>query len=58
MTQEVAGIDDRRAVPWYLFEALCAQYPDKYIALIQPRDVSSGDNGAIRSTTPPSPLRS
>ena len=56
MTQEVAGIDARRAVAQHIFEALCAQYPDKHIALIQPRDVLSEDNGAISSTAPSSPL--
>jgi hypothetical protein len=30
--------DDRRAIARRLFEALCPQFPDKYIALIQPRD--------------------
>jgi hypothetical protein len=33
-------IDDRRAVARRLFDALCAQYPDKYIALLQPPDVT------------------
>jgi len=33
--------DDRRAIARRLFEALCAQFPDKYIALIQPRDVAN-----------------
>jgi len=37
----LAEIDDRRAVARRLFDALCAQYPDKYIALIQPRDVAN-----------------
>ena len=35
-------IEDRRVVARRLFGALCAQYPDKYIALIQPRDVEDG----------------
>ena len=55
MSQEPAEIDGLRTVARHIFEALCAQYPDKYIALVQPRDVSSGDNGAINSTTPPAP---
>ena len=38
MTQPAAGIEDRRVVAKRLFDALCAQYPDKYIALIQPSD--------------------
>jgi hypothetical protein len=39
MTQHAARIEKRRVVAKHLFDALCAQYPDKYIALIQPRDV-------------------
>jgi hypothetical protein len=35
-------IEDRSVVARRLFDALCAQYPDKYIALIQPRDVVDG----------------
>ena len=34
MTQR--EIEDRRVVARRLYEALCAQFPDKYIALIQP----------------------
>ena len=30
--------EDRSAIALRLFIALCAQYPDKHIALIQPRD--------------------
>jgi len=41
MTKRAAGNEGRRAVAKRLFEALCAQYPDKYIALIQPRDVAN-----------------
>jgi hypothetical protein len=37
---EVAEIDDRRAVARRLFDALCARFPDKYVALIQPPDVT------------------
>jgi hypothetical protein len=40
MTQ-VAEIVDRQAVARRLFDALCVQYPDKYIALVQPPDVAS-----------------
>jgi hypothetical protein len=39
MAQRVADCEDRRVVARRLFEALCVRYPDKYIALIQPRDV-------------------
>jgi hypothetical protein len=34
MTQR--EIEDRRVVARRLYEALCAQFPDKYVALIQP----------------------
>jgi hypothetical protein len=34
--------EDRNAIAQRLFVALCAQYPDKYIALIQPRDNTNG----------------
>jgi hypothetical protein len=37
---EVAEIDDRRAVAQRLFDALCGRFPDKYVALIQPPDVT------------------
>ena len=40
MTQ-VVEIVDRHAVARRLFDALCVQYPDKYIVLIQPPDVGS-----------------
>jgi hypothetical protein len=36
----LAEIDDRRAVARRVFDALCAKYPGKYIALIQSRDVA------------------
>ena len=32
----------RRAIGKRLFDALCEKFPDKYIALIQPRDVAGG----------------
>jgi hypothetical protein len=41
MTQRAADCEDRRVVARRLFEALCTHYPDKYIALIQPRDVAN-----------------
>ena len=34
--------EDRSAIALRLFIALCAQYPDKHIALIQPRDNTNG----------------
>ena len=41
MEQHIAEEDDRRAVARRLFRALCAQYPHRYIALIQPHDAAS-----------------
>ena len=38
MTSRHESAEDRSAIALRLFVALCAQYPDKYIALIQPRD--------------------
>jgi hypothetical protein len=41
MTPAERRIEDRRVVALRLFDALCAHYPDKYVALtIQPRDVA------------------
>jgi hypothetical protein len=40
MTQRAGRTEDRRVVAKRLFDALCAKYPDKYIALIQPREVA------------------
>ena len=40
MTQPLT-LDDQRAIARRLFEALCAKYPERYIALIQPRDTSA-----------------
>jgi hypothetical protein len=34
-----ATIEERRVIARQVFDALCAQHPNKYIALIQPRDV-------------------
>jgi hypothetical protein len=42
MTGRHESAEDRSAVALRLFAALCAQYPDKYIALIQPRDSTNG----------------
>jgi hypothetical protein len=40
MTQPLT-LDDQRAIARRLFEALCAKYPERYIALIQPRDTAA-----------------
>ena len=42
MTNRHEATEDRSAIALRLFVALCAQYPDKYIALIQPRDNTNG----------------
>jgi hypothetical protein len=42
MTSRHESTEDRSAIALRLFVALCAQYPDKYIALIQPRDNANG----------------
>ena len=39
MTQE-AKTERRRLVARRVFEALCTQYPEKYIALVQPGDAT------------------
>jgi hypothetical protein len=37
--ERLRGADnDRREIAKRIFDALCAQYPQKYIALVQPRD--------------------
>jgi hypothetical protein len=46
-------IKDRRVVARRLFDALCAQYPDKYIALIRPRDVQDGPPDLTAGKAPP-----
>ena len=40
MEQHIAEEDDRRAAR-RLFQALCALYPNRYIALVQPHDAAS-----------------
>ena len=40
MTQPLTP-DDQRAIARRLFEALCAKYPERYIALIQPPDTAA-----------------
>ena len=39
MTQE-AKTERRRLVARRVFEALCGQYPEKYVALVQPGDAA------------------
>ena len=52
MTQE-AKTERRRLVARRVFEALCAQYPEKYIALVQPGDAT--DQRIVDVTTAQSP---
>jgi hypothetical protein len=47
-------IEDRSVVARRLFDALCAQYLDKYIALIQPRDVATASPDLTAGKAPPS----
>ena len=42
MIQE-AKTERRRLVARRVFEALCAQYPEKYVALVQPGDATDLD---------------
>jgi hypothetical protein len=46
-------IEDRSVVARRLFDALCAKYPDKYIALIQPCDVVDGSPDLTAGKAPP-----
>jgi hypothetical protein len=48
MTQE-AKTERRRLVARRVFEALCAQYPEKYVALVQPGNAT--DQGIVDVTT-------
>jgi hypothetical protein len=41
MTSQHESVQQRCAIAERIFAALCAQYPDKYIALIQPRDIAN-----------------
>ena len=52
MTQE-AKTERRRFVARRVFEALCAQYPEKYIALVQPGYAT--DRRIVDVTTAQSP---
>ena len=52
MTRE-AKTDRRRLVARRVFEALCAQYPEKYIALMQTGDAT--DERIVDVTTAQSP---
>jgi hypothetical protein len=47
--------DERRAIALRLFEALCALYPDRYVALSEPnapRDRTPATVTAVKAATP------
>jgi hypothetical protein len=48
-------IKDRSVVARRLFDVLCAKYPDKYVTLIQPRDVEDGPPDLTAGKAPPAP---
>ena len=48
-----AKTERRRLVARRVFEALCAQYPEKYIALVQPGDAT--DQRIVHVTPAQSP---
>jgi hypothetical protein len=50
MEQQRLPENDPRYIAWRLFQALCAQYPDRYIALIQPRELANGRLSAPKFT--------
>ena len=52
-----AEIEARHIVARRVFDALCARFPDKYIALIQPRTVADDRplNSQIEPDAQPSP---
>ena len=56
--ERAAGIEDRRVVARRLFEAMCAQFPEKYISLIQPRGVADEADDATAATSSRSRHRS
>ena len=57
MGPKIHMIEDRSIVARRLFDALCAQYPDKYIALIQPRDVVDGSPDLMAGKAPPGSVK-
>ena len=38
--------EERRAVARRIFEALCEQYPDRYIALVEPEAAAGAQNSS------------
>jgi hypothetical protein len=47
-----AEIENRCVVARRLFDALCSKYPDKYIALVLPRDGPDSLLAAVKAAAP------
>jgi hypothetical protein len=50
-----AETEDRHVVARRVFDALCARFPDKYVALIQPRSVADDQPLSGRAEPDPRP---
>jgi hypothetical protein len=50
-----AETEDRRVVARRVFDALCARFPDKYVALIQPRSLADDQPLSGRAEPDPRP---
>ena len=50
-----AETEDRQVVARRVFDALCARFPDKYVALIQPRSVADDQPLSGRAEPDPRP---
>jgi hypothetical protein len=50
--------DERHVIARRVFDALCERFPDKYIALVQPRSVIDDRPLSSRATRDPHPVRS
>jgi hypothetical protein len=48
--------EERQAVARRIFEALCAQYPDRYVALVEPENPEPGSDVAVDAGSIPDPL--
>jgi hypothetical protein len=51
----IAETEDRHVVARRVFDALCARFPDKHVALIQPRSVA--DDRPLSGRAEPDPVR-
>ena len=52
-----AETEDRHVVARRVFDALCARFPDKYVALIQPRSVAGDQPLSGRAELDPPSVR-